>query len=150
MSNIVALLVRFSPILENIRVLLCVTLCMPCLSGGNEKQFSSQQQNPLLQQQSSAISPQGSLGIQAPGFNVMSSGLLAAAIKCHDSTIGSAALCYRLKKNHRLGHHSESSTLGFRDIKSQRLQPMSMNKEPMFTLISKPPKTRVKKEDGKI
>ncbi|ESQ41823.1 hypothetical protein EUTSA_v10012672mg [Eutrema salsugineum] len=44
---------------------------IPSLSGGNEKQFSSQQQNPLLQQ-SSAISPHGSLGIQAPGFNVMS------------------------------------------------------------------------------
>ncbi|CAN7121557.1 unnamed protein product [Brassica rapa subsp. narinosa] len=76
LSNIMALLVSFSPILEhtsekNIRVLLCATLCMPSLSGGNEKQFSSQQQNPLLEQ-SSAISPQGSLGIQAPGFNVMS------------------------------------------------------------------------------
>ncbi|CAE6107845.1 unnamed protein product [Arabidopsis arenosa] len=52
-------------------------LGMPSLSGGNEKQFSSQQQNPLLQQ-SSAISPHGSLGIgvQAPGFNVMSSASL--------------------------------------------------------------------------
>ncbi|CAH2072452.1 unnamed protein product [Thlaspi arvense] len=50
-------------------------LGIPSLSGGNEKQFSSQQQNPLLQQ-SSAISPHGNLGIQAPGFNVMSSGSL--------------------------------------------------------------------------
>ncbi|KFK26062.1 hypothetical protein AALP_AA8G198100 [Arabis alpina] len=52
-------------------------LGMPSLSGGNEKQFSSQQQNPLLQQ-SSAISPHGSLGIgvPAPGFNVMSSASL--------------------------------------------------------------------------
>ncbi|KAL9279861.1 putative CCR4-NOT complex subunit/5 domain superfamily protein [Arabidopsis thaliana] len=52
-------------------------LGIPSLSGGNEKQFSSQQQNPLLQQ-SSAISPHGSLGIgvQAPGFNVMSSASL--------------------------------------------------------------------------
>ncbi|KAG7551080.1 CCR4-Not complex component Not N-terminal domain [Arabidopsis thaliana x Arabidopsis arenosa] len=52
-------------------------LGMPSLSGGNEKQFSSQPQNPLLQQ-SSAISPHGSLGIgvQAPGFNVMSSASL--------------------------------------------------------------------------
>uniref|UniRef100_A0A1J3JNG0 CCR4-NOT transcription complex subunit 3 n=1 Tax=Noccaea caerulescens TaxID=107243 RepID=A0A1J3JNG0_NOCCA len=52
-------------------------LGIPSLSGGNEKQFSSQQQNPLLQQ-SSAISPHGSLGmgVQAPGFNVMSSASL--------------------------------------------------------------------------
>ncbi|EOA19960.1 hypothetical protein CARUB_v10000210mg [Capsella rubella] len=52
-------------------------LGMPSLSGGNEKQFSSQQQNPLLQQ-SSAISPHGSLGmgVQAPGFNVMNSASL--------------------------------------------------------------------------
>ncbi|XP_010454047.1 PREDICTED: general negative regulator of transcription subunit 3 [Camelina sativa] len=52
-------------------------LGMPSLSGGNEKQFSSQQQNPLLQQ-SSAISPHGSLGngVQAPGFNVMNSAAL--------------------------------------------------------------------------
>ncbi|AED92522.1 transcription regulator NOT2/NOT3/NOT5 family protein [Arabidopsis thaliana] len=52
-------------------------LGIPSLSGGNEKQFSSQQQNPLLQQ-SSSISPHGSLGIgvQAPGFNVMSSASL--------------------------------------------------------------------------
>ncbi|KAJ4910667.1 hypothetical protein Rs2_05288 [Raphanus sativus] len=50
-------------------------LGIPSLSGGNEKQFSSQKQNPLLQK-SSAISPHGSLGIQAPGFNVMSSASL--------------------------------------------------------------------------
>ncbi|CDY53251.1 BnaA02g04030D [Brassica napus] len=62
LSNIMALFVSFSPILE---LLICGLLGMPSLSGGNEKQFSSQQQNPLLEQ-SSAISPQGSLGIQAP------------------------------------------------------------------------------------
>ncbi|KAF3561102.1 hypothetical protein DY000_02018658, partial [Brassica cretica] len=39
-------------------------LGMPSLSGGNEMQFSSQQQNPLLQQ-SSAMSPHGSMGLQA-------------------------------------------------------------------------------------
>ncbi|KAG5403361.1 hypothetical protein IGI04_009480 [Brassica rapa subsp. trilocularis] len=50
-------------------------LGMASLSGGNEKQFSSQQQNPLLQQ-SSGISPHGGSGIQAPGFNVMSSASL--------------------------------------------------------------------------
>ncbi|KAL1195555.1 putative NOT transcription complex subunit VIP2 [Cardamine amara subsp. amara] len=56
-------------------------LGIPSLSGGNEKQFPSQQQNPLLQQsvsQSPAISPHGSLGmgVQAPGFNIMSSASL--------------------------------------------------------------------------
>ncbi|CAN7034460.1 unnamed protein product [Brassica oleracea var. botrytis] len=50
-------------------------LGMPSLSGGNEMQFSSQQQNPLLQQ-SSAMSPHGSMGLQAPGFSVMSSASL--------------------------------------------------------------------------
>ncbi|XP_010524972.1 PREDICTED: general negative regulator of transcription subunit 3-like isoform X2 [Tarenaya hassleriana] len=49
-------------------------LGIPSLSGGNEKQFSSQsqQQNPLLQQ-SSSVSPHGGLGIavQAPGFNAV-------------------------------------------------------------------------------
>ncbi|CAN8300462.1 unnamed protein product [Cochlearia groenlandica] len=50
-------------------------LGIPSLSGGNEKQFSSQQQNPLLQQ-SSTVSSHGSLGIQAPGFNVMNSASL--------------------------------------------------------------------------
>ncbi|XP_010549612.1 PREDICTED: general negative regulator of transcription subunit 3 isoform X2 [Tarenaya hassleriana] len=47
-------------------------LGLPSLSGGTEKLFSSQQQNPLLQQ-SSSMSPHGGLGIsvQAPGFNVV-------------------------------------------------------------------------------
>ncbi|KAF2572815.1 hypothetical protein F2Q70_00005918 [Brassica cretica] len=54
-------------------------LGMPSLSGGNEMQFSSQQQNPLLQQSSAMsphMSPHGSMGLQAPGFSVMSSASL--------------------------------------------------------------------------
>ncbi|KAL5837518.1 hypothetical protein ACOSQ3_014687 [Xanthoceras sorbifolium] len=52
-------------------------LGMPPL-GGNHKQFSSQQQNPLLQQftsQSSSISPQPGmgLGVQTPGLNTVTS-----------------------------------------------------------------------------
>lgn len=53
-------------------------LGMPPLSGGNHKQFSAQQQNPLLQQfnsQSSSVSPQVGLGlgVQAPGLNTVTS-----------------------------------------------------------------------------
>lgn len=53
-------------------------LGMPPLSGGNHKQFSAQQQNPLLQQfnsQSSSVSPQVGLGlgVQAPGLNTATS-----------------------------------------------------------------------------
>ncbi|KAJ7976358.1 CCR4-NOT transcription complex subunit 3 [Quillaja saponaria] len=53
-------------------------LGMPSLSGGNHKQFSTQQQNPLLQQfnsQSSSVSSQSGLGlgVQAPGLNSVSS-----------------------------------------------------------------------------
>lgn len=53
-------------------------LGMPPLSGGNHKQFSAQQQNPLLQQfnsQSSSVSPQAGLGlgVQAPGLNTVTS-----------------------------------------------------------------------------
>ncbi|XVF06238.1 hypothetical protein REPUB_Repub06bG0030500 [Reevesia pubescens] len=56
-------------------------LNMPPLAGGNQKQFSAQQQNPLMQQfntQSSSLSIQPSLGLggQAPGLNsVTSAGL---------------------------------------------------------------------------
>ncbi|KAL0887637.1 hypothetical protein Bca101_011620 [Brassica carinata] len=62
-------------------------LGMPSLSGGNEKQFSSQQQNPLLQQ-SSAISPHGSMGIQAPGFGVMSSASLQQPLNAMTQQLG--------------------------------------------------------------
>ncbi|KAL6336694.1 hypothetical protein AAG906_036008 [Vitis piasezkii] len=53
-------------------------LGMPPLSGGNHKQFSAQQQNPLLQQfnsQSSSVSAQVGLGlgVQAPGLNTVTS-----------------------------------------------------------------------------
>ncbi|XP_034693421.1 CCR4-NOT transcription complex subunit 3 isoform X2 [Vitis riparia] len=53
-------------------------LGMPPLSGGNHKQFSAQQQNPLLQQfnsQSSSVSPQVGLGlgVQAPSLNTVTS-----------------------------------------------------------------------------
>lgn len=53
-------------------------LGMAPLSGGNHKQFSAQQQNPLLQQfnsQSSSVSPQVGLGlgVQAPGLNTATS-----------------------------------------------------------------------------
>ncbi|RVW46992.1 CCR4-NOT transcription complex subunit 3 [Vitis vinifera] len=53
-------------------------LGMAPLSGGNHKQFSAQQQNPLLQQfnsQSSSVSPQVGLGlgVQAPGLNTVTS-----------------------------------------------------------------------------
>lgn len=53
-------------------------LGMAPLSGGNHKQFSAQQQNPLLQQfnsQSSSVSPQAGLGlgVQAPGLNTVTS-----------------------------------------------------------------------------
>ncbi|XP_059462361.1 uncharacterized protein LOC132191387 isoform X3 [Corylus avellana] len=49
-------------------------LSMPTLAAGNHKQFSSQQQNPLLQQfnsQSTSASSQAGLGlgVQAPGLN---------------------------------------------------------------------------------
>ncbi|KAK2982030.1 hypothetical protein RJ640_029258 [Escallonia rubra] len=53
-------------------------LGMPPLAGGSHKQFSTQQQNPLLQQfnsQSSAVSPQVGLGVgvQAAGLTTVSS-----------------------------------------------------------------------------
>ncbi|KAK9925664.1 hypothetical protein M0R45_022935 [Rubus argutus] len=53
-------------------------LSMPTLAGGNSKQFSAQQQNPLLQQfnsQSSSIPSQAGmgLGVQAPGLGTVSS-----------------------------------------------------------------------------
>ncbi|KAK9986781.1 hypothetical protein SO802_031732 [Lithocarpus litseifolius] len=56
-------------------------LSMPPLSGGNHKQFSAQQQNPLLQQfnsQNSSVSPQAGLGlgVQAPGLNNVTSATL--------------------------------------------------------------------------
>ncbi|XP_056171455.1 uncharacterized protein LOC115683302 isoform X2 [Syzygium oleosum] len=54
-----------------------IFLGMPPLTGGNQKQFSAQQQGPPLQQfnsQSSSISPQVSmgLGLQMPGLNTVS------------------------------------------------------------------------------
>ncbi|XP_048333384.2 general negative regulator of transcription subunit 3 isoform X1 [Ziziphus jujuba] len=53
-------------------------LGMPPLAGGNHKQFSAQQQNPLLQQfnsQSSSVSPQVGLGlgVQASGIGTVTS-----------------------------------------------------------------------------
>ncbi|KAK4581503.1 hypothetical protein RGQ29_024935 [Quercus rubra] len=53
-------------------------LSMPPLSGGNHKQFSAQQQSPLLQQfnsQNSSVSSQAGLGlgVQAPGLNNVTS-----------------------------------------------------------------------------
>ncbi|XP_050244844.1 general negative regulator of transcription subunit 3 isoform X1 [Quercus robur] len=56
-------------------------LSMPPLSGGNHKQFSAQQQSPLLQQfnsQNSSVSPQAGLGlgVQAPGLNNVTSATL--------------------------------------------------------------------------
>ncbi|XP_061988018.1 general negative regulator of transcription subunit 3 isoform X1 [Rosa rugosa] len=53
-------------------------LSMPTLAGGNSKQFSTQQQNPLLQQfnsQSSSVPSQAGmgLGVQAPGLGTVSS-----------------------------------------------------------------------------
>ncbi|XP_022719256.1 CCR4-NOT transcription complex subunit 3-like [Durio zibethinus] len=53
-------------------------LSMPPIAGGNHKQFSSQQQNPFMQQfnsQSSSISIQPGLGLggQAPGLNSVTS-----------------------------------------------------------------------------
>lgn len=56
-------------------------LSMPPLAGGNHKQFSTQQQNPLLQQfnsQSTSASSQAGLGlgVQAPGLNNVTSGTL--------------------------------------------------------------------------
>ncbi|KAL6181360.1 hypothetical protein ACLB2K_048015 [Fragaria x ananassa] len=54
------------------------TISMPALAGGSSKQFSSQQQNPLLQQfnsQSSSVPSQAGmgLGVQAPGLGTVSS-----------------------------------------------------------------------------
>nr|XP_023929209.1 general negative regulator of transcription subunit 3 isoform X3 [Quercus suber]POE89682.1 isoform 2 of ccr4-not transcription complex subunit 3 [Quercus suber] len=56
-------------------------LSMPPLSGGNHKQFSAQQQSPLLQQfnsQNSSVSSQAGLGlgVQAPGLNNVTSATL--------------------------------------------------------------------------
>ncbi|KAF3957385.1 hypothetical protein CMV_017596 [Castanea mollissima] len=56
-------------------------LSMPPLSGGNHKQFSAQQQSPLLQQfnsQNSSVSPQAGLGlgVQTPGLNNVTSATL--------------------------------------------------------------------------
>ncbi|XP_021898160.1 uncharacterized protein LOC110814886 [Carica papaya] len=53
-------------------------LGIPTLAGGNHKQFSAQQPNPLLQQfnsQSSPVSQAGlGIGVQPPGLNAVSSG----------------------------------------------------------------------------
>ncbi|KAL8147127.1 hypothetical protein AgCh_004733 [Apium graveolens] len=52
-------------------------LGMPPLTGENHKQFSSQQNNPLLQQSSTALPQAGlGLGIQAPGLNAVTSASL--------------------------------------------------------------------------
>lgn len=55
-------------------------LSMPPLAGGNHKQFSAQQQSPLLQQfnsQSSSVPQVGlGLGVQAPGLNNVTSATL--------------------------------------------------------------------------
>ncbi|KAF7819301.1 CCR4-NOT transcription complex subunit 3-like isoform X1 [Senna tora] len=48
-------------------------LGMPSLTGGNHKQFSAQQQNPLLQQVPFLYSYGLGLGVQAPGLNSISS-----------------------------------------------------------------------------
>ncbi|KAL0709691.1 hypothetical protein Bca4012_016669 [Brassica carinata] len=79
--------VRSMVLFLSIKYLFFSLLGMPSLSGGNEKQFSSQQQNPLLQQ-SSAISPHGGSGIQAPGFNVMSSASLQHSLNAMSQQFG--------------------------------------------------------------
>ncbi|KAK9290752.1 hypothetical protein L1049_008928 [Liquidambar formosana] len=84
-------------------------LGMPSLAGGNHKQFSAQQQNPLLQQfnsQSSAVSPQVGLGVgvPAPGLNTVTSATLQQQPNSIHQQSGQQALISTGPKEADVGH----------------------------------------------
>lgn len=97
---------------------------MPPLAGGNHKQFSAPQQNPLLQQfnsQSSSVSSQADLGLgaQTPGLNtVISSSLQHQRNSIHQQSSQQAMIStgqkeadVSLPKNEEQQHPSDDSTV---------------------------------------
>ncbi|OMO62301.1 hypothetical protein CCACVL1_22902 [Corchorus capsularis] len=84
-------------------------LNMSSLAGGNHKQFSAQQQNPLMQQfnsQSSPLSIQPGLGLggQAPGLNTVTSASLQQQSNSIHQQSSQQALASNVPKDADLGH----------------------------------------------
>ncbi|XWS42453.1 hypothetical protein CRYUN_Cryun16bG0015400 [Craigia yunnanensis] len=84
-------------------------LSMPPLAGGNHKQFSAQQQNPLMPQfnsQSSSLSIQPSLGLggQAPSLNSVTSASLQQQPNSIHQQSSQRALATSVPKDADVGH----------------------------------------------
>ncbi|XVE62899.1 hypothetical protein DITRI_Ditri06bG0156500 [Diplodiscus trichospermus] len=84
-------------------------LSMPSLAGGNHKQFSAQQQNPLMPQfssQSSSLSIQPGLGLggQAPGLNSVTSASLQQQQNSIHQQSSQQALATSVPKDADVGH----------------------------------------------
>ncbi|XP_038696214.1 general negative regulator of transcription subunit 3-like isoform X3 [Tripterygium wilfordii] len=102
-------------------------LGMSSLTGGNHKQFSAQQQNPLLQQlnsQSSAVSSQSSLGlgVQALGLNTVSSVTLQQPTSIHQQSNQQALISSGLKD-------ADSGHLKVEEPQQQPYLPDNLNPE---------------------
>ncbi|XP_017977484.1 PREDICTED: CCR4-NOT transcription complex subunit 3 isoform X1 [Theobroma cacao] len=84
-------------------------LSIPPLAGGNHKQFSAQQQNPLMQQfnsQSSALSIQPGMGLggQAPSLNSVTSASLQQSPNSIHQQSSQQALATSVPKDADVGH----------------------------------------------
>ncbi|KAK6233061.1 hypothetical protein SCA6_003134 [Theobroma cacao] len=84
-------------------------LSIPSLAGGNHKQFSAQQQNPLMQQfnsQSSALSIQPGMGLggQAPSLNSVTSASLQQSPNSIHQQSSQQALATSVPKDADVGH----------------------------------------------
>ncbi|XVF57320.1 hypothetical protein PTKIN_Ptkin06aG0195700 [Pterospermum kingtungense] len=106
-------------------------LSMP-LAGGNHKQFSTQQQNPLMQQfnsQSSSLSMQPGLGLggQAPGLNSVTSASLQQQANSIHQQPNVQALASSVPKDADVGHAKveEQQSQNLPDDSSSEAVPIS-------------------------
>lgn len=115
-------------------------LGIPTLAGGNHKQFSAQQPNPLLQQfnsQSSPVSQAGlGIGVQPPGLNAVSSGSMQQQSNSIHQQSSPQALMSSGPKDADLNHLKNE----------EQQQPQSLSDDPT---LESTPNTLVNEEDLK-